>query len=60
MKIAIFIILAILFLAQKIYEEEEGFSDLWEYNYSTEEKIGIFMYLVPRIIIIGIAYLIIF
>lgn len=58
MKIAVFIILAILFLAQKIYEEDEPIGELLDYD--IEELLNVFMYLVPRIIIIGIAYIILF
>lgn len=58
MKVAVFIILAILFLAQKIYEEDEPIGEL--FDYSIEEILGVVMYLVPRIIIIGIAYIILF
>ena len=58
MKLAVFIVLAILFLAQKIYEEGEPIGEL--FDYSIEELLGVLMYLVPRIIIIGIAYIILF
>lgn len=58
MKIAIFIVLAILFLAQKIYEEGEPIGELLDYD--IEELLNMVMYLVPRIIIIGIAYIILF
>lgn len=58
MKITVFIVLAILFLAQKIYEEGEPIGELLDYD--IEELLNMVMYLVPRIIIIGIAYIILF
>lgn len=58
MKVAVFIVLAILFLAQKIYEEDEPIGELLDYD--IEELLNMVMYLVPRIIIIGIAYIVLF
>lgn len=58
MKVAIFIVLAILFLAHKIYTEGEPIGEL--FDYSIEELLNVLMYLIPRIIIIGIAYIILF
>jgi hypothetical protein len=58
MKLTVFIILAVLFLVYGVYKNEDPIGEILDYD--LYEIMVMFIRLIPRIIIIGIAYIILF